>query len=94
MGKCCKEPLWYFSELAGSMLNVAEQVKKEVNECLVKHGYPDLDEKRRSLLDGQISQVVDPKHPVHSVLSVYLTFLFFNKCKNQEFMIEICLFVV
>ena len=51
------------------MPNVADQVKKDVEECLLKHGFPALDENRKTLLDAQINQVVEESHPVHSLLS-------------------------
>lgn len=58
------------------MKNLAVQLEKEVCECLTKHGYPELDQKRRDMLQGQIQEVQNTDHPVHSIMRKYKVSLF------------------
>ena len=50
------------------MVNVAEQVNKDVAECLQQHGFSKLDEERINLLTGQIIDVAGVEHPVYKLL--------------------------
>ena len=51
------------------MVNVAEQVSKEVAECLTSHGFPKFDESKQELLKGQIKAVASEDHPVRKITS-------------------------
>ncbi|XP_071112686.1 T-complex protein 11-like protein 1 [Haliotis cracherodii] len=50
------------------IVSVADQVKKDVNECLVKHGFSQLDEEKGKCLIGQISDVAAEDHAVTTVM--------------------------
>ena len=59
---CC------YSDLGDVLSNVAEQVSKEVSECLVEHGFSVLDDHQRSVLKGQIIEVESEEHTVHKLI--------------------------
>lgn len=54
------------------MKNVAVQVVKEVNDCLLKHGYSAMGMEKGNVLQGQIEEVADPNHRVRHLVSEYL----------------------
>ena len=58
----------YYSGVKTHILNVGEQVKKEVNKSLQEHGFPVLTESIQKALLGQISEVSSPQHPVHQLM--------------------------
>ncbi|XP_014662644.1 PREDICTED: T-complex protein 11-like protein 1 isoform X2 [Priapulus caudatus] len=56
-------------DISTKIVNVAEQIEKEVNACLEKHGYPMLEGDRPMVLKGQIKDVIESNHPVHKLIS-------------------------
>ncbi|XP_041352522.1 T-complex protein 11-like protein 1 [Gigantopelta aegis] len=50
------------------ILNVGEQVKKEVNNSLLEHGFPILSESVQKALVGQITEMSSTQHPVHQLM--------------------------
>ena len=70
-----------FRELKTILVNVAEQVKKDVNECLVQHGFPQMDDQKAQLLHGQICDLATPGNAFAKLMSklapsCWLFFLF------------------
>lgn len=51
-------------DLKDVLKNVAIQVLKEVNECLLKHGFEELSVDREHILAGQIKEIADSNHKV------------------------------
>lgn len=68
-------------DLKETLANVAEQVKKDVNECLVQHGFSQLDEKKSKLLTGQICDLASSGNAVTTLMSECL-----------ELSLELCLY--
>lgn len=66
--------VWHCSDIDEKAVNVAEQINKEVLECLRKHDFPAMDEAKQGLLKGQIQSVASSDHSVHKLMS---------KCINQ-----------
>ena len=51
------------------LVNVAEQVKKDVNECLTQHGFPVLDDHKCQLLHGQVCDLASPTNTITKLMS-------------------------
>lgn len=51
-----------------ALKNVAVQVTSEVNECLVKHGFPELSIEKEGILTGQLEEVSNPTHKVRQLV--------------------------
>jgi hypothetical protein len=60
-----------FSEIRSKMVHIADHVIRQVNECLVKHAFPVLDENQQHSIKGQFVEVVGNNHPVHKIISEY-----------------------
>ncbi|KAI0209793.1 T-complex protein 11-like protein 1 [Lamellibrachia satsuma] len=56
------------SDIDEKAVNVAEQINKEVLECLRKHDFPAMDEAKQGLLKGQIQSVASSDHSVHKLM--------------------------
>ncbi|KAK7503280.1 hypothetical protein BaRGS_00005545 [Batillaria attramentaria] len=50
------------------LMNAAEQVKKDVNECLVEHGFSQLDDEKKKLLEGQICDLASPTNAISNLM--------------------------
>ena len=61
--------LGLFRDLKTILVNVAEQVKKDVNECLVQHAFSQMDEKKAQLLHGQICDLANPGNTFIKLMS-------------------------
>lgn len=55
-------------ELQARLPNVAEQVVKEVNSALEKHGFPVLNESKAEAVRGQVQGIVSPDHSVRKLI--------------------------
>ena len=62
-----------FSEISKMMPQVSEHVTRMVGQVVVKHGFPAMSTVTEDLLKGQIVSVADQNHPVHKLMSRYLT---------------------
>ena len=51
------------------MVNVAEQINKEVMSSMEVHGFPRFDDAKQDLLKGQIKALVSTDHPVRKLMS-------------------------
>ena len=50
------------------LVNVAEQVKKDVNDCLVQHGFSQMDDQKAQSLYGQICDLATPDNTVSKLM--------------------------
>ena len=50
---------------------VSAYINKEIQQVLVKHGFPEMDEAKQKLLKGQVEAVVSEDHAVHKIMSKY-----------------------
>lgn len=63
------------------MPNVAAQIIKEVNECLVEHGFNTVDPQVVTLLEGQIKEVAKPTQTIrHLIRKLILKYFYFYIC--------------
>ncbi|XP_070541448.1 T-complex protein 11-like protein 1 [Ptychodera flava] len=56
------------SELDEVMINISEQICKEVNECLTEHSFPAMTESKESSLKKHVQDMKDPEHNVRKLL--------------------------
>lgn len=61
----------FLSEIPNVIVNVAEQIEKEVNDCLKQHGYQLMQGDQSHILKEQIKDVVRKDHPVHKLICEY-----------------------
>ena len=61
---------YHFRKLGEVIMNVAEQVVKEVNECSEEHGLG-IDKTTKRLLRGQILEIVKDDHKIRSLVCEY-----------------------
>ena len=67
-------PVWivvscHYRKVDDKVVNVAEQINKEVMQCLNKHDFPAMDAAKQTLLKGQIQSVASSEHSVHKLMS-------------------------
>ncbi|XP_074653852.1 T-complex protein 11-like protein 1 isoform X2 [Tubulanus polymorphus] len=55
-------------ELESKIEGVGDHVIRQVNECLHKHGFQEMDASKQKSLKGQIKDVLDKNHPVRRLL--------------------------
>ncbi|XP_076467122.1 T-complex protein 11-like protein 1 [Babylonia areolata] len=55
-------------DLEGALQGVAEQVKKDVNQCLQQHGFPPLDDTTCQTLQGQITDLASPHNTITTLM--------------------------
>lgn len=51
------------------LVNVSEQVRKDVNECLMQHGFSQLEEEKAKLLEGQICDLASPTNTISNLMN-------------------------
>ena len=61
-------PLPLFRDLKTVLVNVAEQVKKDVNDCLVQHGFSQMDDPKAQSLFGQICDLATPDNTISKLM--------------------------
>ena len=60
-----------YSRLPEAMASVAEQVNKEVNQCLEEHTPRRMTSEQEKLLKGQIMAIIAPDNPIFKLMSMY-----------------------
>ncbi|XP_064629050.1 T-complex protein 11-like protein 1 [Lineus longissimus] len=74
------------SEIKSKIAHVADHVIRQVDECLVKHAFPALDQNQQSSIRGQFVEVVNSQHPVHTIITArvhkFIKELMVTGCKS------------
>lgn len=59
------------SDMKSALTNVGEQIVKESNDFLTKHGFGPLSDEKARLIVTQVSDVLQPDHRIRSIVRKY-----------------------
>jgi hypothetical protein len=74
----------FYRDLKTALLHIAEQVKKDVNECLVQHNFSQMDDQKAQSLHGQICDLAVPTNTIMKLMSKLCL------CRRLDIKVQLC----